>query len=64
MHPEKHAVRKTGEHYVLYCAFGDRTWPYDPPVKRAILVCPVCKISRLDIEHRPPDSWIIHEDYT
>jgi hypothetical protein len=55
-------VKGKNNTYSLNCAVVDRTWPFNPPSHRVVLICPICNKTSLDIEPLENGTWIIHED--
>jgi hypothetical protein len=63
MSDKRHTIGKEKDNtYSLICAVVGRTWPFNPPTQRVVMICPLCNKTSLDIEPLENDKWIICED--
>jgi hypothetical protein len=59
----KHTIIKEKDNtYSLNCTVVGRTWPFNAPTQRTVMICPICNETSLDITPAKNDSWIITED--
>jgi hypothetical protein len=55
-------VKEKDNTYSLNCAVVGRTWPFNPPIYRVVMICPICNETSLDINPTENDNWIMTED--
>jgi len=55
-------IKEKDNTYSLNCAVVDRTWPFNPPIQRVVMICPICNETRLDINPIENGMWLITEE--